>query len=151
MIIMIDDKNINILNELKKNARNSTKQIALNVDMPRVTVHDRIQKMVKKGVINKFTILPNYEKLGLTTTVYVFVASNPFESKISISEIAKKITSFDGVYEVHIVSGEYDILLKIRGKSFDEVGKNTIAKIRQIKGVGRTLTCPCFTTVKEEL
>ena len=148
---MLDDKDILILNELKENSRNSTKQIAINVGMPRVTVHDRIQKMVDKHIIKKFTFLPNYEKLGLNTTVFVFVASNPYESKISISTIAEKIKSFPGVYEVHIVSGEYDILLKIRGKSFDEVGKKTIAKIRQIKGVGRTFTCPCFTTVKEEL
>lgn len=148
---MLDDKDLIILNELKNNSRNSTKQIATNVKMPRVTVHDRIQKMVKKNIIKKFTFLPNYEKLGLNTTVFVFVASNPYETKISISEIAEKIKSYPGVYEVHIVSGEYDILLKIRGKSFDEVGKNTIAKIRQIKGVGRTFTCPCFTTVKEIL
>lgn len=147
----LDDKDLSIIEELKSNARNSTKQIANNVQMPRVTVHDRIKKMIKKKIIKKFTILPNYEKLGLTTTVYVFIASNPYESNISISEIAQKITSYPGVYEVHIVSGEYDILIKIRGKSFDEVGRNIIAKIRQIKGVGRTLTCPCFTTVKEEL
>lgn len=147
---MLDDKDCKILSELKKNSRNSTKQIAENVHIPRVTVHDRIQKMIKNKIIKKFTILPNYEKLGLMTTVYVFVASNPYESKVSISEIAEKIKSFQGVYEVHIISGEYDILLKIRGKSFDEVGKNTIAKIRQIPGIGRTFTCPCFTTIKEE-
>jgi len=146
---MLDDKDRKILNELTKNSRKSTKQIAENIHIPRVTVHDRIQKMVKNDIIKKFTILPNYEKLGLMTTVYVFVASNPYESKISISEIAQKIKSFPGVYEVHIISGEYDILLKIRGKSFDDVGKNTIAKIRQISGIGRTFTCPCFTTVKE--
>lgn len=148
---MLDDKDFLILNELKENARNSTKQIAMNVDIPRVTVHDRIQKMIKNNIIKKFTLLPNYEKLGLNITVFVFVASNPYESKISISKIAEEIKSFAGVFEVHIVSGEYDILLKIRGKSFDDVGKKTIAKIRQIKGVGRTFTCPCFTTIKEEI
>lgn len=148
---MIDEKDFRIIFELKKNSRNSTKQIAENVCMPRVTVHDRIKKMVKNNIIKKFTILPDYEKLGLMTTVFVFVASNPYESKVSISKIAQKIKSFPGVYEVHIVSGEYDLLLKIRGKSFDEVGKNTIAKIRQVPGVGRTFTCPCFTTVKEDL
>ena len=148
---MLDDKDFLILNELKENSRNSTKQIAVNVNIPRVTVHDRIQKMIKNNIIKKFTLLPNYEKLGLHITVFVFVASNPYESKISIAKIAEEIKSFPGVFEVHIVSGEYDILLKIRGKSFDDVGKNTVSKIRQIKGVGRTFTCPCFTTVKEEL
>ncbi len=85
---MLDDKDYLILNELKKNARNSTKQIAMNVDIPRVTVHDRIQKMIKNNIIKKYNLLPNYEQLGLNITVFVFVASNPYESKISISKIA---------------------------------------------------------------
>jgi DNA-binding Lrp family transcriptional regulator len=74
---------------------------------------------------------------------------NPCESSVSALKIAQKIQDLPGVYEIHIISGEYDILTKIRGPSFDEVGKNVIAKIRQIKGVGRTFTCPCFTTIKE--
>jgi DNA-binding Lrp family transcriptional regulator len=148
---MYDEKDEAILTELQKNARNTTKNIAIQVKMPRITVHDRIQKMIKNGIIKKFSVIPDYEKIGLTTTVFVFIATNPYESLIPLTEITKKISTYPGVYEIHIVSGEYDLLIKVRGKSFDDVGKNVVAKIRQIKGIGRTFTCPCFTSIKEEV
>ena len=96
-------------------------------------------------------MIPDYKKIGLTSTVFVFVSTNPCESGASVMEIAKEISKLSGVYEIHIISGEYDFFIKVRGISFAEIGKHVIAKIRQIKGVGRTLTCACFTTVKEEV
>jgi len=148
---MVDEKDVLILNELKKNSRISTKKLAATIEIPRVTVHDRIQKMVERKTIKSFTIIPDYQQMGITTTIFAFIALNPYESNVSAMKIAEKITGLPGVYEVHIVAGEYDLLIKVRGKSFEEVGKNVLAKIRQIKGVGRTFTCPCFTTVKEEM
>ena len=145
---MLDKKDQVILTELKKNSRNSTKTIASNVKIPRVTVHDRIQKMQEKGIIKSFTAIVDYEKLGLSTKVFIFV-SFLHNTNVSQRELAKRISKIPGVYEVHIISGEYDLLLKIRGKSLEEIGKLVIDKLRELKGVGRTLTCACFETVKE--
>ena len=147
--IMIDEKDRLILNELRDNSRNSTKNIALNLHMPRITVHDRIKKLIDKKIIKKFTIVPDYEKLGLTTTVFIFIALNHHESGISIGKIAQQIKKISSVYEIHITAGEYDLLIKAREKTFDDIGKNVIVKIKKIKGVGKTFTCPCFTTIKE--
>lgn len=147
---MFDKKDEAILGELKKNARKSTKNIAANVKIPRVTVHDRIQKMVDKGIIKSFTIIPNYEKIGLPSNVFIFVSFLP-NPDVSQRELANRIAKLPGVYEVHIISGEYDLLLKVRGKSLIEIGKLVVDKLRQLKGVGRTLTCACFETVKEEI
>jgi DNA-binding Lrp family transcriptional regulator len=148
---MVDDKDKLILAELKKNARDSTKNIASNVKIPRITVRDRIQKMVDSKIIKSFTVIIDHEKLGFAITVFIFVASNPCESNVSIEDIANKIAKFSGVFEIHILSGEYDLLIKARGKTFDDIGKHVIAKIRKIPGVGRTYSVPCFTTIKEEV
>jgi len=74
---MIDNKDKIILAELKKNARKSTKKIASNVKIPRVTVHDRIQKMVDKGIIKSFTVTLDYKKIDLPTTVFIFFIFYP--------------------------------------------------------------------------
>jgi len=147
---MIDRKDEIILDELKKNARNTTKNIGKKVKIPRVTVHDRIQKMVDKGIIKSFTVIPDYKKIGLSCTVFIFIA---FQSDVNISqrELAKRIAILPNVYEVHIISGEYDLLVKVRGTSLEEIGKLIVDKLRLIKGVGRTLTCTCFETIKEEI
>ena len=150
MSIMIDEKDDIILAELKKNARNSTKNIATKVNIPRVTVHDRIQKMIERGIIKSFNVTIDYKKIGLSTEVFIFV-SFLFNPEVSQRELAKRIAQLPGVSEVHIISGEYDLLLKVRGKSLEEIGKLVVDKLRQLKGVGRTLTCACFETVKEEI
>lgn len=145
---MIDEKNQKILEELKKNSRNSTKNISRNTGIPRVTVHDRINRMAEEGTIKKFTANINYKKIGLPTEVFIFVS---FQSGLDISqrELAKRISKIKGIYEVHIISGEYDLLLKVRGESLEDIGKLVIDKLRSLKGVGNTLTFSCFETIKE--
>ena len=138
-----------ILSELKKNARKSTKAIATSVKIPRVTVHDRIQKMLEKGIIESFTVTLDYKKIGLSSEVFIFVSFLP-NPDVSQRELAKRIAMLPGVYEIHIISGEYDLLLKVRGTSLEEIGKLVVDKLRQLKGVGKTLTFACFETVKEQ-
>jgi Lrp/AsnC family leucine-responsive transcriptional regulator len=147
---MIDTKDELILAELKKNARNSAKNIATAIGVPRVTVHDRIQKMMQQGIIKSFNVSIDYKKIGYATEVFVFIAFIPTPD-VSQRELAKRIAKLPGVYEVHIISGEYDLLLKVRGKTLEEIGTLVVDKLRQLKGVGRTLTFACFETVKEEL
>jgi DNA-binding Lrp family transcriptional regulator len=146
---MIDTKDEMILAELKKNARNSTKNIATNIRVPRVTVHDHIQKMMQQGIIKSFNVSIDYKKIGYATEVFIFITFIPTPD-VSQRELAKRIAKLPGVHEVHIISGEYDLLLKVRGKSLEDIGILVVDKLRQLKGVGRTLTFACFETVKEE-
>ncbi len=144
----MDEKDSAILQELMKDSRKTTKAISKELDMPRATVHDRIVKMEQKGVIRKFTAVPDYQLLGLGVTAFILVQ---FESEKGISQrdTADEIAGIHGIYEVHMISGEYDMLLKVRGASMEDIGKLVIDRLRDVKGVARTLTCACFTTVKE--
>ena len=147
---MLDEKDQVILNQLKENARQTTKTIAVKVKMPRVTVHDRIKKMVDQGIIKSFCTIPDYEKIGLQTKVFIFISFRP-DTKISQRELAKRIAKLNGVFEVHIVTGEYDLLIKVRGTSLEEIGKLVVDKLRKLDGVDKTLTCACFETIKEDV
>ena len=148
MSIMFDKKDQSILEELKKNSRNSIKSIASNVKIPRITVHDRMQKMMKNGIIKSFSVSIDYKKIGLPTEVFIFVSFLP-NTEISQRELAKRISKLKRISEVYIFSGEYDLLLKVRGKSLGEIGEMVIDKLRNFKGVGKTLTFACFETAKE--
>lgn len=137
-----------VLEELMKDSRKTTKAIAKELDIPRATVHDRIVKMEHKGVIRKYTAVPDYQQLGLGVTAFILVQFEP-EKGISQRDTAEEIAGISGIFEVHMISGEYDMLLKVRGASMEEIGKLVIDRLRDVKGVARTLTCACFTTVKE--
>jgi Lrp/AsnC family leucine-responsive transcriptional regulator len=145
---MLDEKDQAILEELMKDSRKTTKAIARELDIPRATVHDRIVKMEQKKLIRKYTAVPDYSQLGIGVTAFILVQFSPQEG-MSQRETAEEISELKGIYEVHMISGEYDMLLKVRGSSMEEIGKLVIDRLREIKGVARTLTCACFTTVKE--
>lgn len=146
---MINKKDELILKELKKNSRETATNISKKLNIPRVTIHDRIQKMIQNKVIKNFTVIPDYKKINLGCKVFIFASFKP-DSDVSQKELAKKISKINGIYEVDIISGEYDLLLKARGSSLDDIGKLVVEKLRQIKGVERTLTFACFDTIKEE-
>ena len=143
---MIDDKDKMILEELEKDARLPTKRIAANLDIPRVTVHTRIEKMKEDGVILGFTVITDYKKIGLPVTAFVFIEFS--SNKITQQDLADRIAEIKNVSEVHLISGEWDILVKLRGKSLDEIGKVVLNKIRNLDGVVKTITCPSFSNVK---
>lgn len=149
MTNMIDEKDKKILNELKENSRQTTKKISEKTEIPRVTVHERIQKMINKGVIKKFTIIPDYAKVGLPFKAFIFISLEKIPG-VSQRTVAYHVAKLPEVYEVHIVSGEYDLLIKVRGQHLDEISKLVIDKLRIIKGVGGTLTMTVFETMKEE-
>ena len=139
-----------IIKKLKEDASKPIARIAKEIKMPRTTVSERIKKLVEKGVIKKFTISLDYEKIGKPVTAFVLVSFLP-NPKISQRELAKRIARMESVHEVYIISGEWDLLLKVRGKDTEEIGKLILDKIRGIEGVGKTVTCTCFSVIKEEI
>jgi DNA-binding Lrp family transcriptional regulator len=147
---MLDGKDFHILEALKENSRKSIKEIAKETGIPRTTVFDRIKKLRKEKVIKKFTLIPDYERLGLEAMAFILIEFNPVKG-VSQRNVAKEIAKLKGVLEVHLISGEWDILVKARAKSMHEIGSLIIDKMRTIKGVASTITCACFDTIKEEV
>ncbi len=146
---MLDEKDERILEELRKSGRDSTADISRRTGIPRVTVHERIRRMQEKGVIRKFTVLPDYKKLGLNTTAFILLSYDP-HSKLTQRQLAEKIAKMARVYEVHILAGDWDLLLKVRGKSIEEIGSIVIDRLREFDGVQKTVTIACFETTKDE-
>jgi DNA-binding Lrp family transcriptional regulator len=63
--------------------------------------------------------------------------------------VAEEIARFPEVQEVHIITGYWDLLVKLRAENVDAIGKFVVDKLRLIKGLEKTLTCMIFETVKE--
>jgi DNA-binding Lrp family transcriptional regulator len=68
---------------------------------------------------------------------------------VSQRSLAEDITKIPEVYEVSVISGDWDILLKVRTSSVEEIGKLVIDRLRSMKGVEETQTCASFQTIKE--
>ncbi|MFA6035932.1 MAG: Lrp/AsnC family transcriptional regulator [Candidatus Micrarchaeia archaeon] len=144
-----DEKDEEILEQLAKDSRQSTADISRKTGIPRMTVHERIKKLTKGGVIKQFTIKPDYSKLSKPVTAFILVAYAPGH-KMAQETVAAKIAKLPGVYDVYIMAGEWDMLLKARASSIEDMGNLVVRKIRDLEGVSKTYTMPVFLTVSEQ-
>ncbi|MDG6898381.1 MAG: Lrp/AsnC family transcriptional regulator [Nitrososphaerota archaeon] len=128
--------------------RKSVVEIAGELQVPRATVQERIRRMVETGVIRKFTAVPDYSKLGKQVSAYVLVSFRSDES-ISQRSLAQRIAKMPEVSEVSVISGQWDIVVKVRAESVEGVGGFVTEKLRAMRGIEKTETCVCFESVKE--
>jgi DNA-binding Lrp family transcriptional regulator len=58
------------------------------------------------------------------------------------SAVAGVISGLPGVVHAEDVTGPYDVIVRAQADSVDELGRMVVAKIQQVDGITRTLTCP---------
>ena len=124
----IDENDLKILEILKKNARTPYTLIAKELKVSEAAVRKRVEKLIRQGTIKRFTI--EYE-LQNEIKAIVMVKSTP---QIPTPEISKKIAKIPGVEVVYETTGDYDILVIVRGTNITAINR-TIDEIRIIQGV----------------
>ncbi len=150
MKYQLDTTDQRILERLMDDSSKSLAHIARELGLPRPTVNYRIQRMRREGIIRKFTVVRDHAKLGQGLTSYVFVRYRP-EAEVDQKEVASKLAELPQVHEAHIITGDWDILLKVRTGSLEELGTLVLDELRSRPGVGRTFTSSVLATVKEEI
>jgi DNA-binding Lrp family transcriptional regulator len=130
----------------------TAKDIAKNINSPVTTVFAKIKKMEELEIIKDYKAVLNSHKLNKGTTAFI-LASFSYRIRegdsLSQRKIAKEIAKFPEVQEVHIITGDWDILIKIKEKDVETIGKFVIDKLRIVEGIEKTLTCMVFETEKE--
>jgi DNA-binding Lrp family transcriptional regulator len=57
------------------------------------------------------------------------------------AEVAREIAQLTGVTLAEDVTGPYDVIARVEAPSIDELGHLVVARIQDVKGITRTLTC----------
>ncbi|MFG2454365.1 Lrp/AsnC ligand binding domain-containing protein [Streptomyces sp. CWNU-52B] len=58
------------------------------------------------------------------------------------STVAETISKISGVIQAEDVTGPYDVIVRAQADTVDELGRMVVAKVQQVDGITRTLTCP---------
>jgi Lrp/AsnC family leucine-responsive transcriptional regulator len=153
MSAKLDTKDLAILTLIQENSKLTAKQIAKKINAPITTVFAKTKRMEELGIINGYRAIVTPEKLNAGTAAFI-LASVSYRAKgddvpVSQRTVEEEIARFPEVQEVHIITGDWDLLVKLRAESVDAVGKFVVDKLRLIKGLEKTLTCMVFKTVKE--
>lgn len=139
-----------LIAELRRDGRATLTSLSHRLGIPRVTLHDRIERLKREGVIRRFTVVVDPVREGRATAAFVLVS---FErsGRATQRTVAETAGHLAGVEEAHIIAGQWDLLLKVRGPSLEAIGALVVDRLREIPGVAATMTLPCFVTVKESL
>jgi Lrp/AsnC family leucine-responsive transcriptional regulator len=154
MSTKLDERDLAILLLIQENSKLTANQIAKKINAPITTVFAKTKRMEELGIIKQYRAILSAEKLNLGTVAFI-LAQVSYETRsadgapVSQRVVAEEIARFPEVQEVHIITGDWDLLVKLRAENVDAIGKFVVDKLRLIKGLQKTLTCMVFETVKE--
>jgi DNA-binding Lrp family transcriptional regulator len=139
---MLLDKDVKIIDVLKQDARLSIRDIAKKTSLRPSTVHDRISKLKKDNVIEKFTVKLNNQAVGENFIVFLFVTTS--------RDLDSTFFNNKHIKEVFGITGEYDLVLKLKFKDIEEFNKFIIS-LRKNTAIKKTQTMIATIGIKEEI
>ena len=143
MTKLLDKNDLKIIEALKENSSLSTQKISKKTNIPITTVHNRIKKLEKEGVIEGYTVKLNNKKIGKTITAYIMITVDYKllqQLKISQYELARKLKASPAVEDAAMITGAGDIIIKVGVKDIDDLNQFVTIELRNIKGVEKTQT-----------
>lgn len=151
----VDEKDQEILRLIQQDCKKPMREISEQIDSPITTVYARIKKLEDSGIIKTYKAILDGEKLGKQATAFILASFSyripGTDRMLSQRDIAKEVARFPEVQEVHIITGDWDILIKVKEKDVSAIGRFVVDKLRTVRGIEKTLTCMVFDSAKETL
>ena len=139
----LDKKDAAVLAALKDNARLSTHQISRKLRIPVTTVHNRIKKLEREGIIRSYTTVVDHKKLGRPLSAFILITVDYKllkEIKRTQYELAQQLLKNPCVEMSAMLTGASDIILRARFRDMDELNDFITIYLRNVEGIEKTQT-----------
>jgi Lrp/AsnC family transcriptional regulator for asnA, asnC and gidA len=133
-IDLLDKK---IINSLVENARTSYAELGKQFQVSPATIHVRVEKMKRLGIIigHKLTVEP--KKLGFDVCCFIGIT---LKSAGDYPEVLRQLEAIDEVVEAYYTTGAYSVFIKIYCHSIDDLHWLLVDKIQSIEKIRATDT-----------
>ena len=101
----LDDTDRRLIALLRANARESTSELARRLGLPRSTVHERIERLRREGVISGFSVLIGREPFADYSQAVVFISAEARR----LYDVVDGLRNLPEITACFTVNGEYDI------------------------------------------
>ena len=141
-----------ILEILEKDARTTPEEIAKMLKKKPQGIKDQIKKYEKEGIILKYKTVINKEFIrSEESSVRALIEVNIVPQKdLGFDKIAERIYSFPEVSSCYLISGTYDLLVIVEGKSIHTVSSFVAEKLSCMENVRGTVTHFLLKKYKED-
>ena len=129
-----------ILAIIEKNSRISVKELAVILGAEEIDVANELKAMEEEGIVCGYHTMIDWEKTDIEkVTALIEVRITPQRGQ-GFDKLAERIYKYPEVNSVYLISGGYDLLVSLEGKSLKQVSSFVSDKLSTLDGVLSTAT-----------
>ncbi len=136
MKISLDATDRQILEMLQEDAKINIKEIAAKLNITKTPIYERIKRLEKEGVIEKYVTVLNRKKLGSSIIVFL-EGSLKVEKFEQADEFFEAVAATPEIIECYLLGGENDFMLKVIAPELDKYHDFYATKIASLPRVGQ--------------
>jgi DNA-binding Lrp family transcriptional regulator len=142
----LDEKDVELISLLLNDSRTTLSLLGGKINTSIPTVRSRIDKLHGLGIIEKFTLILNYDLLSSHPLYYIVIKCSPS----SLSEIIKELNTKKEFLEIHELIAENQIMVKTIPLEMTDL-QGILQFLRQLNGIHDINTMPIAQTYKKEV
>ncbi len=127
-----------LLELLEHDARRPVSELASMLHRSEYEVEQQLKELQKNNIILSYNTLINWEKFGDDTVTAIIEINMTPQREVGFDAIAERIYRFDEVRTVYLMSGNFDLLVIIEGKSMKDIANFVATRLSTIEGVTAT-------------
>lgn len=129
-----------ILKAIEKNSRIDVHQLAIMVGTDDVTIVNEMAAMEREHIICGYHTLINWDKVGDEKVHALIEIKVSPQRDFGYEKVAERIYQYTEVDAVYLISGGYDVLVMMEGKTLHEISRFVYDKLASIDAVASTAT-----------
>ena len=129
-----------ILTFIEKNSRIDLKELAVVLGVEEAAVMNELEAMEKENTICGYHTLINWDKAGVEKVSALIEVRVTPQRGMGFDKVAERIYNYPEVNSVYLISGSFDLLVTIEGKSLREVSQFVSEKLSALDSVLSTQT-----------
>jgi Lrp/AsnC family leucine-responsive transcriptional regulator len=141
---LIDKK---LLQLLQTDSKKTTKELSSKLNLSVTAVYERIKKLEREGIIDKYVVLLNRSKVDKGFVVFCHLKLIQHTREF-LTKFESEVVKLPEILECHHVSGDYDYILKIAVKDMEAYREFLVTKLTTLEHIGSTHSTFMISEVK---
>ncbi len=134
----LDETDLKIIGKLQEDAKTPFTKIGEKLDIPDTTVHFRVKKLIDNGIIKKFTVLIDHEKLGYTVRALLRIEIEKYLldmfTQSKVEEVVEELQKVESTELIARCESKNEIVAIVSTKNSGEL-INMMETLRKKEGI----------------
>ena len=144
---MLDNIDRKILQLLQQNAKYTIKEIAAQLNLSTTPIFDRMKRLEKEGIIDRYVAVVNPAKVGKNLFAFVDISLKE-HARPEVEKFIQQVIDFKEVLECYHVAGDADFVLKVALANIEAYNEFVLDKLSVVNNIGKVESRFCLSVRK---